>query len=99
MTRIDPQNQERRRQLAELEGGLIVSCQARAGNPLHGPESMALMAQAAELGGASGLRVNGVDDIQAALQVTSIPILGINKVEYDDSPVMITSCQRKRMNA
>ena len=90
MTRIDPQNQERRQQLAELEGGLIVSCQARAGNPLHGPESMALMAQAAELGGARALRVNGPADIRAVMQVTTLPVLGINKVEYDDSPVMIT---------
>jgi N-acylglucosamine-6-phosphate 2-epimerase len=55
---------------------------------------MALMAQAAELGGARGLRVNGVDDIQAVMQATSIPVLGINKVEYDDSPVMITPTVR-----
>ena len=34
------------------KGALVVSCQARADNPLHGPVYMAAMAQAAEAGGA-----------------------------------------------
>lgn len=89
-----PELQTRLRQLSALRGGLIVSCQAKPGNPLHGPESMALMAQATELGGAAGLRVNGAADIRAVMQVTSIPVMGINKVEYDDSPVMITPTVR-----
>lgn len=76
--------------LASLAGGLVVSCQARPGNPLHGPETMALMARAAELGGARGLRVNGPADFTAVRGVTSLPIMAINKVDHDDSPVMIT---------
>ena len=32
------------------KGALVVSCQARADNPLHGPVYMAAMAQAAEAG-------------------------------------------------
>lgn len=83
-------NADRVRRLTDLAGGLIVSCQARPGNPLHGPESMAMMARAAELGGARGLRVNGPADVRAVMQVTSLPVLAIYKVEYDDSPVMIT---------
>lgn len=94
MTRFVPELQARLRQLSGLKGGLVVSCQARPGNPLHGPETMALMALAAELGGARGLRVNGPADTRAVMQVTSIPVLGINKVEYDDSPVMITPTVR-----
>jgi len=85
---------DRLRQLGELHGGLIVSCQARSGNPLEGPASMALMARAAELGGARGLRVNGPEDIRAVMQASSLPVLGIHKVEYDDSPVMITPTVR-----
>ncbi|HWV23609.1 MAG TPA: N-acetylmannosamine-6-phosphate 2-epimerase [Thermomicrobiales bacterium] len=90
MTSPDSTIGNRMQQLASLAGGLIVSCQARPGNPLHGPETMALMARAAELGGARGLRVNGPADIRAVMQVTSLPVLAINKVDYDDSPVMIT---------
>ena len=47
------------------KGALVVSCQARADNPLHGPIHMAAMARAAEQGGAQGIRANGADDIAA----------------------------------
>lgn len=76
--------------LEALDKGLVVSCQARAGTPLRDSNAMAMMAVAAEQGGACGLRVNGVDDIRAVQQVSSLPIMGINKVEYEDSPVIIT---------
>lgn len=94
MTRMTPVAIERSRRLMSLHGGLVVSCQARPGNPLRGAATMALMAQAAEIGGARALRVNGVDDIRAAMRATSLPVLGINKVEYQDSPVMITPTVR-----
>ena len=76
--------------LSQFHGGLVVSCQARPGNPLHGPSSMAMMAQAAELGGAVGLRVNGPVDVAAVLGVSTLPVMAINKVDYPDSKVMIT---------
>lgn len=76
--------------ISALHGGLVVSCQARPGNPLHGASNMALMAQAAELGGARGLRINGPADVEAVLATTSLPVMAINKVDHDDSPVSIT---------
>ncbi|ADO43566.1 N-acetylmannosamine-6-phosphate 2-epimerase [Ketogulonicigenium vulgare] len=71
------------------KGGLIVSCQARADNPLHGPVFMAAMAEAAEDGGAVALRVNGVEDISAIKAVTHLPVIGIFKM-FDHDPVYIT---------
>lgn len=68
----------------------MVSCQARAGNPLHGPDSMVLMARAAELGGARALRVNGPADVAAVLAATALPVMAINKVDLPGSPVVIT---------
>jgi N-acylglucosamine-6-phosphate 2-epimerase len=62
------------------KGALVVSCQARADNPLHGPVHMAAMARAAEQGGARGIRANGADDIAAIRAVTALPIIGIAKV-------------------
>lgn len=59
--------------------GLIVSCQAREDNPLHGPVHMAAMARAAEAGGAAGLRANGAADIAAIRAVSALPIIGIAK--------------------
>jgi N-acylglucosamine-6-phosphate 2-epimerase len=70
-------------------GGLIVSCQARADNPLHGPAFMAAMAQAAEQGGAVAIRANGSDDIRAIVAATALPVIGIHKV-FSAAPVYIT---------
>ena len=80
--------------LRRLQGGLVVSCQAQEDNPLHGPEIMARMARAAELGGAVATRVEGVADITAVMRATSIPCLGIAKVDYPDSDVRITPTLR-----
>jgi N-acylglucosamine-6-phosphate 2-epimerase len=72
------------------KGVLVVSCQARADNPLHGPVHMAAMAQAAEAGGARGIRANGAEDVAAIRAVTALPIVGICKVFDDRFPVYIT---------
>ena len=72
------------------KGALVVSCQARADNPLHGPIHMAAMAQAAEAGGAKGIRANGEADVAAIRAVTRLPIIGISKVWDESFPVYIT---------
>ena len=72
------------------KGALVVSCQARADNPLHGPVYMSAMAQAAEAGGALGIRANGEADVAAIRAVTKLPIIGIAKVWDDRFPVYIT---------
>ncbi|MCD6385175.1 N-acetylmannosamine-6-phosphate 2-epimerase [Candidatus Sumerlaeota bacterium] len=76
--------------LQRIYHGLIVSCQARPEEPLFGSEIMARMAKAAELGGAVGIRANSPDDIRAIKQMVSIPVIGIFKKWYPDSPVYIT---------
>ncbi len=73
-----------------LFGGLVVSCQARAGHPLHDPAIMAAMAKAAVAGGAVGVRVNGEDDVREVRRAVDVPIIGIRKVSTPDSPVYIT---------
>ncbi|WP_404401509.1 N-acetylmannosamine-6-phosphate 2-epimerase [Pelagibacterium halotolerans] len=71
------------------EGGLIVSCQARADNPLHGPMFMRAMALAAAQGGACAIRANGPEDVTAVAAV-GLPVVGINKVFSGRFPVYIT---------
>jgi len=73
-----------------LERGLIVSCQARPDNPLHGPAFMAAMSRAAEHGGAVGLRANGPEDVRAIVAVTDLPVIGIYKVALEGYEVAIT---------
>ena len=71
-------------------GGLIVSCQARPDNPLHGPAFMAAMAQAATQGGAVAIRANGPADIAAIGAVTPLPVIGILKRFAEGDAVQIT---------
>jgi N-acylglucosamine-6-phosphate 2-epimerase len=68
---------------------IVVSCQAAADNPLHGPGSMALMARAAVAGGAKAIRANGPVDVAAIRAAVEVPILGINKLG-DPRGVFIT---------
>ena len=76
--------------IEQLRNQLIVSCQALPDEPLHGSAIMARMAIAAKEGGASGIRANGIEDIQAIQTVVDLPIIGIIKREYDSSDVYIT---------
>jgi N-acylglucosamine-6-phosphate 2-epimerase len=74
----------------QLRGGLIVSCQALAGEPLHGAEHMAAMACAAVSAGAVAIRANGPQDIAAIRRAVEVPILGLFKVEVPGFEVRIT---------
>lgn len=76
--------------LAQIKGGLIVSCQALKTEPLYDSYIMAKMAWAAYLGGAVGIRANTIIDIKAIKEMVDLPIIGIIKAEYDDSDVYIT---------
>jgi N-acylglucosamine-6-phosphate 2-epimerase len=76
--------------LAQLRHRLIVSCQAREGEPLRDPAIIAALAQAAVMGGAQAIRANGPDDIRAIRRVVDVPVFGIFKRHYPDSPVYIT---------
>ena len=71
-----------------LRGKVIVSCQARKGEPLFGSEHMVAMALSAIAGGAEGLRIEGPDDIRAVRAVTAAPIIGLWKI--GESGVYIT---------
>jgi N-acylglucosamine-6-phosphate 2-epimerase len=70
-------------------GSLIVSCQARTDNPLHGPQFMGAMALAARDGGAKAIRANGPEDVRA-VKAAGLPVIGIHKVFSDNVPVYIT---------
>ena len=67
--------------LAALRGGLIVSCQAQADEPLFGAGVMARLAVAARAGGAVGIRANTPVDVRAIRDaVPDLPLIGLFKV-------------------
>lgn len=69
--------------LDTLRGGLIVSCQAYPGEPLRDADAMARIAQSAVIGGAVGIRAQGLDDIRAIARSVSVPQIGLWKVGVD----------------
>ncbi|MGL5935828.1 MAG: N-acetylmannosamine-6-phosphate 2-epimerase [Cetobacterium sp.] len=76
--------------LAELKNKLIVSCQATEDEPLRDSVIIGKLAYSAFIGGASGIRANGVLDIQEIKKRVSLPIIGILKNKYPNSNVFIT---------
>ena len=79
----------------QLRKGLIVSCQAMSDEPMFGSDIMACFADAAERGGAVGLRVNTVPDILAVRNKSHLPVIGILKHDYPDSVCRITPTMRE----
>ena len=76
--------------LHKIKGGLIVSCQALEDEPLYSSYIMSRMAYAAMLGGAVGIRANGVEDIGQIKETVDLPIIGLIKRVYPDSDLHIT---------
>ena len=76
--------------LSQIQYGLIASCQPVDDGPMDKPEIVSAMAQASVAGGASGLRIEGVDNLKATRPFVNIPIIGIVKRDLPDSPIRIT---------
>ncbi len=79
----------------DLEGKLIVSCQALPHEPLHSSFIMGRMAKAAKEGGAAGIRANTKEDIKEIQSQVDLPIIGIVKRDYEDSAVYITPTMKE----
>ncbi|MDX9865762.1 MAG: N-acetylmannosamine-6-phosphate 2-epimerase [Anaerolineaceae bacterium] len=74
--------------LEKLKGGLIVSCQSLA--PLNEPHVTGLIAQAAVMAGAHGIRACRPENIRAVRALVDVPIVGIFKQNYPGFDVFVT---------
>lgn len=79
----------------QLEGKLIVSCQALPHEPLHSSFIMGRMAVAAREGGASGIRANTREDIAEIKSQVELPVIGIVKRDYEGCGVYITPTMKE----
>ncbi len=78
--------------IESLKGSLVVSVQAYPGEPMRDPATIARIARAAEIGGASAIRCQGLADISAIKGQVSIPLIGLWK--EGNSGVYITPTLR-----
>ncbi|WP_066901104.1 N-acetylmannosamine-6-phosphate 2-epimerase [Streptobacillus notomytis] len=78
--------------LEQLKGQLIVSCQALRGEPLYIENAtiMPLMARAAIMAGAKGIRANGTLDVREIKKEVDVPVIGLIKKNYEGFPQYIT---------
>lgn len=77
--------------IESLKNGMIVSCQAEGDDPFNAdPEYMALFARAAEMGGAIGIRTQGIAKLEAIKRATKLPVIGLLKGQFADGTVKIT---------
>lgn len=77
--------------IKSLKNGMIVSCQAEGDDPFNAdPEYMALFARAAEMGGAIGIRTQGIAKLEAIKRATKLPVIGLLKSKFADGTVRIT---------
>lgn len=84
-----------KKELEQLRGKLIVSCQALPEEPLHSSYIMGRMAIAAREGGAAGIRANTKEDIAEIQKNVNLPIIGIVKRNYPDSEIYITPTMKE----
>ena len=69
--------------LEALRGQLIVSAQAYPCEPMRDPRTMAQVAASAVIGGAAGIRVQGIADIQFTRSAVEVPLIGLWKDGHD----------------
>lgn len=82
--------------LERLRGGMIVSCQSEGQDPFNAnPDYMGLFAKAAEMGGAVGIRTQGIEKLKSIKQTTNIPVIGLLKSMFPDGTVRITGSYKE----
>ncbi len=83
--------------LEKIKGKLIISCQALPSEPLYVEEKsiMYLMARAAKQAGSPCIRTNSVRDIIAIKEETSLPVIGIIKIDYEGYDSYITPTMKE----
>jgi len=76
--------------VSAIQGKLIVSCQASAGDPLNDVDTLSRLAASVLRGGPGGLRAEGQQCVAAFRQLTPLPIIGLVKTTDRNGDVYIT---------
>ncbi len=76
--------------IAGFKNGLIVSCQSDNDDPFNMPTLIAKFALASEMGGAAGIRTEGIENIKAIRSVVDLPIIGMIDGHFENGWICIT---------
>jgi N-acylglucosamine-6-phosphate 2-epimerase len=76
--------------IEQLKNKLIVSCQAEGDSPFNSPEGVTMFAKAAVMGGAAGIRSEGIEKTKMILKNVNVPVIGLVKSKFEDGSVRIT---------
>lgn len=76
--------------LYSLKNSLIVSCQSENDDPFNTLEGVTLFAKAVVMGGAKGIRSEGIDKTKKILESVNVPVIGLIKSKFEDGSVRIT---------
>lgn len=76
--------------ITKLSNGLIVSCRSESIDPFNKPELIAKFALSAQMGGASAIRAQGIENIKAIREQVDLPIIGIIEGHFENNWVCIT---------
>jgi N-acylglucosamine-6-phosphate 2-epimerase len=80
----------KKRALVDSMRGLVVSCQTQPDDPIHGDGIVVKLAQAAEWGGAAGIRANSPAQIREIKAAVGLPLIGLYKIWSPTTDVFIT---------
>lgn len=77
--------------IEKLKHCMIVSCQSEEDDPFNSdPMYMGLFAKAAQMGGAKGIRTQGIAKLRAIKEMVNLPVIGLLKDKFEDGTVRIT---------
>ena len=79
----------------KIKGGLSRLLSGIGDRALYSSKIMARMAFAAKEGGAVGIRANTPEEIIAIKKEVDLPVIGLYKVDYDNSEIYITPTMKE----
>jgi N-acylglucosamine-6-phosphate 2-epimerase len=81
--------------LKKMKNGLVVSCQVQKDDPIYTDDMVVKMAEAAQWGGAVGIRANTPEQIKSIKSRVNLPVIGLYKKWNNGTDVFITPTMKE----
>jgi len=74
----------------QMRNGLVVSCQSEEGDLFNQPDLITLFAKAAIMGGAAGIRSEGIEVTRMIVENVNVPVIGLLEPDFEGSTHPVT---------